>query len=228
MIKHYALAFTLIASVACSNRSQTTEQSKQARENGETIEESSPEAGEEQAYIVIFGNSLTAGYGLETQESFPSLLQQRIDSLGLPYTVVNAGLSGETSSGGLNRIDWVLQQPMDLFVLELGANDALRGLDPVATRANLQGIIDKVSAQHADIPMKAPPNMGEAYTEAFDAIYPDLARSNQADLIPFLLDGVAGEPALNLPDGKHPNAEGQHIVADNVWRVLFPNLKTPL
>jgi acyl-CoA thioesterase-1 len=183
----------------------------------------------ERKYILFFGNSLTAGYGLDESESFPSLIQMRIDSIGLPYQVINAGLSGETSAGGLGRIDWVLRQQIDVFVLELGPNDALRGLDLDATEQNLRGILDKVLAKHPDIPiviagMEAPPNMGEEYTTQFREIYRKLAEDYNAALIPFLLEGVGGEPELNLPDRMHPNAEGQKIVRDNVWKVLQESL----
>lgn len=179
--------------------------------------------------ILFFGNSLTAGYGLDEEQSFPSLIQKRIDSLGLHYTVVNAGLSGETSSGGKNRIDWVLKQKVDIFVLELGANDVLRGLDLRETEANLRAILDKVRQTYPETKlviagMNAPPNMGNDYTRKFSAIFPKLARDYNAALIPFLLEGVAAKPELNLADGKHPNAEGQKVVRDNVWRVIRPLL----
>jgi acyl-CoA thioesterase-1 len=188
-----------------------------------------PDSEAERKYILFFGNSLTAGYGLDESESFPSLIQMRIDSIGLPYQVINAGLSGETSAGGLGRIDWVLRQQIDVFVLELGPNDALRGLDLDATEQNLRGILDKVLAKHPDIPiviagMEAPPNMGEEYTTQFREIYRKLAEDYNAALIPFLLEGVGGEPELNLPDRMHPNAEGQKIVRDNVWKVLQESL----
>ncbi len=175
--------------------------------------------------ILFFGNSLTAGYGLEPGESFPSLIQDRLDSLGLPYDVVNAGLSGETTAGGAGRIDWILEQPIDLFVLELGGNDMLRGLDVGETEKNLRAILDKVRKKNPNIPviiagMKAPPNMGQAYTSQFEGIYPRLAREYNAGLIPFFLEGVGGIDSLNLADGIHPNAAGQKIVRDNVWSAL--------
>ncbi len=178
-----------------------------------------------QKRIVCFGNSLTAGYGLEESQAYPALLQKRIDSLGLAYEVVNAGLSGETSSGGVNRIDWILGQPVDIFILELGANDALRGLDLNRTRQNLQGIVDKVLATYPDAViiiagMKAPPNMGIAYTDNFADVFTDLARENDLELIPFLLEGVAANSSLNLEDGIHPNVQGQRLVMENIWSVL--------
>lgn len=175
--------------------------------------------------IVFFGNSLTAGYGLDEDQSFPALIQKKLDSLAWPYTVVNAGLSGETSAGGNSRIDWVLNQDMHVFVLELGANDALRGLDVQATQENLRSILHKVRSRHPDIPvviagMLAPPNLGPAYTKAFKENYVVLAAEFKAGLVPFLLERVAADPALNQADGIHPTAEGAKLVAENVWSVL--------
>lgn len=180
---------------------------------------------EGQKNILFFGNSLTAGMGLDQNQAFPNLIQQKLNEAGNNYQVINSGLSGETSAGGLNRIDWVLKQPVDIFVLELGANDGLRGLPLGSTKKNLQGIIDKVKTKYPDARivvagMMVPPNMGEDYSTEFVKIYPNLAKSNEGKLIPFLLDGVAGNPELNLPDGIHPNVEGQKIVANNVWKVL--------
>lgn len=175
--------------------------------------------------IVFFGNSLTAGYGVDPTEAFPALIGKKIDSLGLPYKVVNAGVSGETSSGGDGRIDWILKQPVDVFVLELGANDGLRGISTEETLKNLQSIIAKVrksnpSAKVVIAGMQVPPSMGQRYTNQFNAIFPKLAADNKALLIPFLLDRVGGEVDLNQEDGIHPTVEGHKIVADNVWKVL--------
>ena len=175
--------------------------------------------------ILFFGNSLTAAYGLDTEEGFPNRIQQRLDSLGLEYTVINSGLSGETTSGGLNRLDWVLNQEVDIFVLELGANDGLRGIPLKETRNNLQAMIDLVKSKNEYTTivlagMQIPPNMGQAYTTEFRNIFPALAEKNDILLVPFLLEGVAGVPDLNLEDGIHPTAEGQKIVAKNVWEVL--------
>ncbi len=185
---------------------------------------------EEGKVILFFGNSLTAGYGLEEGEDFPALIQARLDSLGLPYRTVNAGVSGETSSGGLGRIEWVMRQPVDIFMLELGGNDGLRGIDPEQTKKNLQGIIDVVreTQPQAEIilaGMQVPPNMGQSYSEAFRKLFPELARENDIELMPFLLQDVGGEPELNQPDGIHPNAKGARIVAENVWEVLKPFLE---
>jgi acyl-CoA thioesterase I len=185
-----------------------------------------PQEEEEERVIVFFGNSLTAGYGLDASESFPTLIQNKLDSLGYPYKVVNAGLSGETTAGGIKRLDWVLErQPLDIFVLELGANDGLRGLDPAQTRQNLEGMIDKVRAAYPEAEiilagMMVPPNLGQQYGASFNAVFPAVAEAKGVTLIPFLLQDVAGEPTLNLPDRIHPNAEGQKLVARNVWQVL--------
>ena len=175
--------------------------------------------------IVFYGNSLTAGYGVSPSEAFPAIIQKKIDSLGLPYQVINAGVSGETSSGGKTRIDWILREPIDIFILELGANDGLRGTPLSETKKNLQDIIDKVKAKYPDTKlvfagMEIPPNMGQAYTTEFRNIYIDLAAKNKMTLIPFLLEGVGGEPELNQADGIHPTAEGHLIVAENVWKQL--------
>lgn len=179
----------------------------------------------EEKTILFFGNSLTAGYGLDTEEAFPALIQVRLDSLGLEYTAINSGLSGETTAAGLNRLDWVLNQKVDIFVLELGANDGLRGVPLKETRDNLQAIIDLVRKKNKSTKiilagMQIPPNMGQAYTGEFQQLFPELAEKNDVQLIPFLLEGVAGNPELNQEDGIHPTAEGQKIVRENVWDVL--------
>ncbi|MEM9075458.1 MAG: arylesterase [Bacteroidota bacterium] len=175
--------------------------------------------------ILFFGDSLTAGYGIELEEAFPALIQNRLDSLNLDYTVINSGLSGETTSGGRNRLNWVLNQKVDVFVLELGANDGLRGIPLTETRKNLQAMIDVVKEKNTETKivlagMQIPPNMGPEYTTEFRKIFPEVAGENQIALIPFLLEGVAGIPELNLEDGIHPTPEGHQIVRDNVWAVL--------
>jgi acyl-CoA thioesterase-1 len=179
--------------------------------------------------VLFLGTSLTAGLGLDESHAYPALIQEKLDSARIPLRVVNAGVSGETSAGGLRRVDWLLRQPVAMLILELGANDALRGQDLEATRRNLQAIIDRTRAAHPDAAiviagMQAPPNLGDRYTSAFRDIFPDLARRNRAALIPFLLEGVAGVPRLNQADGIHPTAEGDSIVAENVWKVLLPVL----
>lgn len=179
--------------------------------------------------IMFFGNSLTAGYGLKDGEDFPSLIRNKIDSLELNYEVVNAGISGETTSGGLERIAWALRQKVDVFVLELGANDMLRGLDVVATEENLRKILQEVVKINPETKiliagMQSPPNMGADYVKKFNEIYPKLAKEFKAALIPFFLEGVAGIESLNQQDRKHPNNEGQKIVVKNVWEYLEPLL----
>ena len=179
--------------------------------------------------IVFFGNSLTAGYGLSPSQAFPAIIQKKIDSLGLPYQVVNAGVSGETSSGGNTRIDWILRQPVDIFILELGANDGLRGIPLSETKKSLQSIIDKVKSKYPATKlifagMQVPPNMGQKYSTEFRNIYTELATKNSMTLVPFLLDGVGGEIHLNQEDGIHPTTEGHIIVAGNLWRQLKPLL----
>ncbi len=181
--------------------------------------------------VVFMGTSLTAGYGLDDPaDAYPARVQAKIDSAGLPYRVVNAGLSGETSAGALRRVGWVVRGPVDVFVLETGANDGLRGLDVGATRANIAAIVRKVraarpAARIAIVQMEAPPNLGPAYTSAFHAMFPSVAREEGVRLIPFLLDGVAGNRALNQGDGIHPNVRGAQAVAANVWRALEPVLR---
>lgn len=175
--------------------------------------------------ILFFGDSLTAGMGLNPQNAFPALIQSTLDSLGMDYTVVNSGLSGETTTSGKNRLNWVLNQNAHIFILELGANDGLRGIPLSETRKNLQFIIDAVREKNPETKivlagMQIPPNMGPAYTKEFRKIFPDLAEKNSLPLIPFLLEGVAGEPELNQADGIHPTIEGHKIVAENTWAVL--------
>lgn len=181
--------------------------------------------------ILFFGDSLTAGYGLDdVKNAFPGLIQDKIDSLDLGYSVINSGVSGETTAGGISRIDWVLNEKPDIFILELGANDGLRGVPLQQTRENLQGIIDAVKTKYPSAKivlagMQLPPNMGQSYTAEFKDIFPSLAKKNQLSLVPFLLDNVGGIANLNQADGIHPTKEGHKILAANVWKVLQPLLK---
>lgn len=224
----YLFLSIIIASLilaSCNPSAKTDESEKHSgKENLDTIGQKGKKI------IVFFGNSLTAGYGLDDpSQAFTALIQKRIDSLGLEYKVVNAGVSGETTAGGKSRIDWLLKQPLDIFVLELGGNDGLRGIPVSETRRNLQAILEKVHAKYPQADrvlagMQIPPNMGQDYTSEFKRIYPDLATENDIPLIPFLLEGVGGEASLNLPDGIHPNADGHRIVAENVWKTLQPIL----
>ena len=177
-----------------------------------------------------FGTSLTAGLGLDTTEAYPALIQKKMDSLGIDYSVVNAGLSGETTASGLNRLDWVFKQNVDVLVIELGANDGLRGVSLKETKSNLEKIIITAREKNPEVEiilagMQIPPNMGEEYTSEFRSLFPDLAEEYNLELIPFLLEGVAGDPELNQQDGIHPTAEGQQILANNVWKVLKDDLQ---
>ena len=181
--------------------------------------------------IVFFGDSLTAGYGLDDiNEAFPGLIQDKINALGLNYSIVNSGVSGETTSGGKNRIDWILNEEPTIFILELGANDGLRGVPLNQSKANLQSIIDAVKSKYPKTiivlaGMQIPPNMGETYTSEFKNMFPDLAKANDLYLIPFLLEDVGGIADLNQTDGIHPTKKGHKILAENVWNILKPILK---
>jgi acyl-CoA thioesterase-1 len=177
--------------------------------------------------IVVLGTSLTAGFGLDPDSAYPAVLQRKLDSAGLQYRVVNAGVSGESSAGALRRIDWILRRPPAILVIETGANDALRGQDPDTIRANIQAMIDRTRARSPETliilaGMEAMPNLGSRYVRRFRGIFPELARTNGVALIPFLLDGVAGIDSLNQQDGIHPNEAGAQVVAENVWKVLRP------
>jgi len=190
-----------------------------------------PPASKEPHVVVCLGDSLTAGYGLDQAHAYPALLQKRIDELGWKFRVVNAGLSGETTAGGLRRLDWVLKRRIDVLVLALGANDALRGIPLETTRQNLDQILTRTRAKNPDVQlvvagMLIPPNWGRDYFNGFRAIFPQLAKKHQAGIIPFLLEGVGGKPELNFPDGIHPTAEGHRVVAANVWKILEPVLKS--
>lgn len=179
--------------------------------------------------ILFFGNSLTAGYGIDPEESFAGRIQGRLDSLKKEYRVINGGLSGETTAGGLSRLDWFLEEEPYLFVLELGGNDGLRGIPLTETKKNLLAIVDKVQAKYPNTKiilagMQIPPNMGKEYTEEFKGIYPAVAKEKNIELIPFLLEGVAGNPDLNLPDGIHPTPEGHRIVMETLWPFISKSL----
>ncbi len=222
MAKVYGLVLLMGMFWACSEKKTTTET--------QTAKESNTERSAPEKRILFFGNSLTAGYGLEEEEGFPDLIQNRLDSLGYNYTVINGGLSGETTASGLTRLDWFLEDQPHIFILELGGNDGLRGIDPDETRTNLIQMLEKVQARYPDTRlvlagMQVPPNMGQTYTQAFEKVFPVVAdRFEDLVFIPFLLEGVGGDPELNLPDGIHPTAEGHKIVAETVWKYLEPLL----
>ena len=179
--------------------------------------------------ILCLGDSLTAGYGLDKSQAYPALLQEKIDHLGWKFQVINAGLSGETTAGGLRRLDWFLKRKIDVLILALGGNDALRGIALNSTEKNLDEIMTRAQTRYPGVKivlsgMLIPPNWGTDYPNKFRAIFPELTKKHKAQLIPFLLEGVGGKPQLNFPDGIHPTAEGHQIVAENVWKVLKPIL----
>jgi len=217
----------LLAVIGC--QSETDPSTDSAPATQQDAASSSKTAHPEETYtgnILFFGNSLTAGYGLEqVDQAFPNLIQEKIDQNGYGFRVIKAGLSGETTTAGVNRLPWLLKQPIDILIIELGANDGLRGIDPDQTEMNLQAMIDTARALHPNVQialfgMLVPPNMGQDYAKRFEAVYPRLAKKNQVAYLPFLLDGVAGNPELNLEDGIHPTAEGHRIVANNVWPLI--------
>jgi acyl-CoA thioesterase-1 len=209
----FYFAFLLAAWLTSCNAST---EKKQAEEGTQVVATTANKA------ILFFGNSLTAGYGIDPEESFAGRIQTRLDSLKKEFRVINGGLSGETTAGGLSRLDWFLEEEPYLFVLELGGNDGLRGIALTETKKNLLAIVDKVQAKYPNTKiilagMQIPPNMGQEYTEEFKAIYPAVAKEKNIELIPFLLEGVAGNPDLNLPDGIHPTAEGHRLVMETLW-----------
>ena len=217
---------SLITLAACNSNNQQSQQDTTAIPTEQGNEKP-------QKTVLFFGDSLTAGYGLDdpASDAFPSVIREEIKKTKLPYNVVNAGNSGETSAGGLGRIDWVLKQKVDVFILELGANDGLRGIAVSETTRNLQDIIDRVKAKYPQAKivltgMQIPPSMGATYAQDFKNMFPKLAKKNNVTLVPFLLDKVGGISKLNQADGIHPTKEGAKIVADNVWSVLKNVLKS--
>lgn len=180
--------------------------------------------------IVVLGDSITAGYGLDPSEAYPALLQKKVDDARLPFTVVNAGVSGDTTSGGLRRVNWALAQGADVLIVALGGNDGLRGISPEQTEKNLEDIIRKAREKSPAVKvvvagMQMPGNMGEDFSKKFAAVFPDVSRKSSTGLVPFLLEGIGGVAELNQEDRIHPTAEGQKRVAENVWKVLEGLLK---
>jgi len=224
---YFIVAFILLN---CGGEpSKNMETNDEITEGNETTEKVSSSATKT---ILCFGDSITAGYGLDdTNDAYPARLQNKIDSLDLNYTVINSGLSGETSAGGKSRIDWVLQKDVDIFLLELGGNDGLRGIPLSETKSNLQDIIERVKNKNSATKiilagMELPPNMGQEYTSKFRAVFAEIAEQNEdITFIPFILKDVGGNPELNQSDGIHPTEEGHKIVANTVWEVLKPMLK---
>ncbi|MBA2436045.1 MAG: arylesterase [Verrucomicrobiota bacterium] len=179
--------------------------------------------------ILFLGDSLTAGLGVSTAEAYPALIEQKIQEKKLPFSVINAGISGDTTAGGLARLEWVLQKKIDVLVIALGANDGLRGLPVAQMKTNLQAMIEQAKAKNPEVKiviagMRMPSNLGGEYSDAFQKVFADLAQENNALLIPFLLEGVGGHRELNQADQMHPTAAGHKIIAENVWRVLEPFL----
>jgi acyl-CoA thioesterase-1 len=213
--RNFSFYLLFILAAWLTSCSASTEK-KQAEEGNQIVDSTANKT------ILFFGNSLTAGYGIDPEESFAGRIQTRLDSLKKEFRVINGGLSGETTAGGLSRLDWFLEEEPYLFVLELGGNDGLRGIALTETKKNLLAIVDKVQAKYPNTKiilagMQIPPNMGQEYTEEFKAIYPAVAKEKNIELIPFLLEGVAGNPDLNLPDGIHPTAEGHRLVMETLW-----------
>jgi acyl-CoA thioesterase-1 len=197
-----------------------SEKKELANDQKEVTDSSTVQA--DQKIILFFGNSLTAGYGIDQEDAFAGLTQLRVDSLGLDFKVINGGLSGETTAGGLSRLDWFLEDQPEIFILELGGNDGLRGIAITETKSNLLAMVDKVRAKFPETKiilagMQIPPNMGQEYSNEFKEIYPAVAKEKNVILIPFLLENVGGIPELNLPDGIHPTEEGHKIVLETIW-----------
>jgi len=219
----FCYILSVILLLGCGNE-KSKEKVKES--TSETEQETSVSEANQTKTILCFGDSITAGYGLDdSNEAFPALLQNKIDSLGLDYNVINSGVSGETTAGGLSRIDWVLKQDIAVFLLELGGNDGLRGVPLTETRSNLQAIMDAVREKDPETTiilagMELPPNMGNEYTTEFRLVFSELAEKNDVLFIPFILKDVGGIPELNQGDGIHPTAEGHQIVANTVWEVL--------
>jgi acyl-CoA thioesterase-1 len=219
-MKKFQISAILISGLILLGCNQTSKQQDNAK-SAETTSSTS----KAKKLILFFGNSLTAGYGIELEEAFPGLTAQRIDSLGLDYRVINAGLSGETTASGLSRLEWFLEEEPAIFVLELGANDGLRGITPDETKKNLKGIVQLVKSKYPSTRillagMQIPPNMGQEFAGAFRAVFPEVAQEENVTLIPFLLEGVAGDPDLNLHDGIHPTEAGHKIVFETIWPYL--------
>lgn len=219
MISSKTLIFVFLIG-SLSLFSCNSEKKESAQGTAETVDSSDVQAN--QKIILFYGNSLTAGYGIDSEDAFAGLTQLRIDSLGLDYKVINGGLSGETTAGGLSRLDWFLEEKPEIFILELGGNDGLRGIALTETKSNLLAMIDKVSSKFPETKiiiagMQIPPNMGQEYSNEFKEIYPAVAKEKNVTLIPFLLENVGGIPELNLPDGIHPTEKGHKIVLETIW-----------
>lgn len=218
-------ALFMLMLVACGQESSGPDESP-ANEDS-TSQAENPEAN--RPTVAFLGTSLTIGLGVEPEQAYPSLIQQKIDSAGYDFRVINAGISGETSTGGLNRLDWLMRADVDVLVIELGANDGLRGVPLEVTRSNIEAVIEQARAKKPGIElvlagMQMPPNLGQEYTSTFRELFPAIAQEKGVTLVPFLLEGVAGVDSLNQPDGIHPTPEGHKLLAATVWQVLQPIL----
>jgi acyl-CoA thioesterase I len=228
MMKFWLAAALAITVAACSTRSDDRDATRTPSRDVAPMRAASPAPAKPAASrprIAVLGDSLTAGLGVAKAAAYPALLQERIDAAGLNYEVVNAGVSGDTSAGGLARLDWALEGDVRILIVALGGNDGLRGLPAAELEANLAQIIERGQARGTKVilaGMEAPPNYGRDYIVSFHKVYPALAAKYRVALVPFLLQGVAGDETLNQRDGIHPTAAGARIVADNVWAVLKP------
>lgn len=226
-------SLTILALLAIGCRDDASVRQNQRSSLGDGVSAGEVHSTEARRRVLFFGDSITSGYGLDPQEAYPALLQNRIDDLGWPFEAVNAGLSGETTAGGLRRIDWMLREPVDVFVLELGGNDGLRGVPVGATRQNLLDIIGKVREKYPDAAivvagMRMPPNLGQAFADRFASIFPEVAEETGATLIPFIGKDVIGRRLLVQLDGVHPTAAGHEVLAETVWEYLEPVLRERL
>lgn len=229
MLGSACLVWLVATACGSGNRTEEVPPTPEHAERSPSREEiAAPVADVGRPRVVVLGDSLTAGLGLRAEEAYPALLQRRLEASGLPYEVVNAGVSGDTSAGGLRRLDWALQGEVRVLILALGANDGLRGLPADQLRQNLAQMIEIAQSRGIEVVlagMEAPPNFGRAYVAEFHHVYPELAGRYRTAFVPFLLEGVAGHPPMNQSDGMHPNAAGTTVVADNVWAILRPVLE---
>lgn len=237
----YLLLVAILVGCSSKDDASAPQDSSTARiDTSETVtDRSGPATGNDTSTdssrirVVLLGDSITAGLGVDPDSAYPALLQDRIDRAGLNARIVDAGISGDTSTGGLNRIDWLLEDGVDILVIELGGNDGLRGIDPELTRRNLAGMIERTRQQAPDARiilagMMVPPNLGHEYTDEFRRMYPELAEEYDTELIPFILEGVGGVDSMMQSDGIHPNTPGHGRTAENVWDVLEPVLREEL
>ena len=231
---HAAVTILILLAVGCGGEDPAQTDPREAESSTVAEDQSAVETRPEaRPRILFFGDSITAGYGLDPDEAFPAIIQEKIDDRGWPYVAVNAGLSGETSAGGLRRIDWMLKQPVDVFVLELGGNDGLRGIPAGVTRQNLRAIIEKVKGKYPDATvvvagMRLPPNLGRRFTDSFRRIFPEIAEETDSELIPFIGEDVIGRDRLLQMDGIHPTAAGHEVIAETVWKHLESILESRL